>query len=108
MHTGWAPQDRETFSDILTLWGHGLSGRRLRRSRLSPTPIPLKPTTYALQIEAGSYIRLGDIAGGEAGLAALDQRGNWVNAVDLNTGEANRPKFVMGPGNPAMVSEPTA
>ena len=90
MHTGWAPQDRDTISDILTLWGLGSLGV-VSGGQVVVNPNPAQTDTYALQIEAGSYIRLGDIAGGEPGLAALDQRGNWVSAVDLNTGEAYVP-----------------
>jgi hypothetical protein len=96
VHTGWAPQDRDTISDILTLWGMGSLGI-VSGGQVVANPDPDQTDTYVLQLQAGIYTRPGNIDRGEPGLAALDQRGNWVRAVDLNTGEANHPMFVDGP-----------
>ena len=101
VHTGWAPQDRDTISDILTLWGLGSLGVVVSGGQVVANPDPDQADTYVLELQADNDTQLGDIACGEPGLAALDQRGNWVRAVDLNTGEANRPKFVDGPWKPS-------
>ena len=60
-------------------------------------PNPDQTDVYVLQLKVDSIERSGNIARGEAGLAALDQQGRWVNAVDLNIGPGNHPNFVNGP-----------
>lgn len=96
VHTGWAPQDGETISDILTLWGIGSLGV-ISGNHVVPNPDPDQTDTYVLQLQFDRYAELGNIAHGEAGLAALDQGGRWVNAVKLNSGSANNPRFIDGP-----------
>jgi hypothetical protein len=96
VHTGWSAQERETVSDILTLWGLGSLGV-ISGGQVVANPNPDQTDVYVLQLKVDSYGQLGNIARGDAGLAALDQKGNWVNAVKLNTGVTNNPKFVNGP-----------
>ena len=96
VHTGWARQEFETFSDVLTLVGMGSLGV-VSGGQVISNPNPDQTDVYALQLKVDSIEQLGNIAKGEAGLAALDQKGRWVNAVDLNIGSGNHPNFVNGP-----------
>ena len=79
--TGWTPDTSHSLiSDILTLWGMANFGTEQTESyTLSLT------YNYAKSIPAL----------GNAGIATLDARGNWVNAVDMNYGGTK--KFVKGP-----------
>ena len=96
VHTGWARQERDSISDVLTLGGMGSLGVYSGGQVIS-NPNPDQTDVYALELKVDSTERLENIAKGEAGLAALDQKGRWVNAVDLNIGSGNHPKFVNGP-----------
>ncbi len=96
VHTGWARREFETFSDLLTLGGMGSLGVVSGRQIIS-NPDPDQTDVYALQLKVDPIEQLGNINRGEAGLAALDEQGRWVNAVDLNIGPGNHPNFVNGP-----------
>jgi hypothetical protein len=96
VNTGWVPRERETISDILTLWGMGSLGI-VSGGQVVANPDPDQTDVYVLQLQVDSKDPLGDFACGGASLAALDQHGRWVNAVDLNIGPGNHPKFVRGP-----------
>jgi hypothetical protein len=92
VNAGWAHRGRRVASDVLTLWGMevGLGGEFTYPYTLAMSyrPEALGPTT---------------LADGWFGLAAQDDAGNWVNAVDLNsTGEKD---FVFGPWDPAYAAE---
>jgi hypothetical protein len=96
VHTGWARPELDTYSDVLTLLGMGSLGVYSGGQVIS-NPNPDQTDVYALELKADPVEKLGNIARGEAGLAALDQKGRWVNAVDLNIGSGNHPNFVNGP-----------
>ena len=49
----------------------------------------------SLSFEFGKNVHIGN---GGIGIAALDSKGNWVNAVNLNFGGTK--KFVVGPYTP--------
>jgi hypothetical protein len=84
--TGWTPKTgRDTFSNILTLWGMADLGS-------DETDV----YTLSMSYEKLLPIQLGK---GLLGLATRDETGDWVNAVDLNSGGAKR--FVLGPWKPA-------
>ena len=95
VYTGWAPRERETTSDILTLLGMGSLGV-VSSGAVVTNPYPDQTDVYVLQLQVDSKEQLGDFACGGASLVALNQHGKWVNAVDLNIGSANHPKFVHG------------
>jgi hypothetical protein len=91
--TGWTPKtvglwnkDDETASDILTLWGMADLGTN-------------QTDMYTLSMSYDDHkllpIQLGQ---GLLGLATRDEKGDWVNAVDKNTGGTK--KFVLGPWKP--------
>ncbi len=88
VNTGWVEKpakDRNRFgSDILSLWGMADVGTE-------------QTDTYVLSM---SYnFRTGwHFRGGLFGIAALDSRGRWRNAVDLNFGGKRR--FILGPYKP--------
>ncbi|MCX5910157.1 MAG: metallophosphoesterase, partial [Deltaproteobacteria bacterium] len=70
-------------SDILTLWGMADLGS-------DRTDVYILSMTYEgkevpLQVRKGGF-----------GIATKDDRGNWVNAVDMNIGSRSK-KFVVGP-----------
>ncbi len=88
VNTGWIEKPekhRHVFgSDILSLWGMADSGNE-------------QTDTYVLSMsynfERGWHFR-----GGLFGIAALDSKGRWKNAVDLNFGGKKR--FIIGPYKP--------
>ena len=54
VHTGWAPQDRDTSSDILTLWGMGSLGI-VSGGQVVANPDPDQTDTYVLQLQRQIY-----------------------------------------------------
>jgi hypothetical protein len=91
--TGWTPQDPGTrkrdddlASDILTLWGMADLGSD-------------QTDTYTLSMSYDhERVRPLHLGSGGFGIATKDGSGNWVNAVDMNSGGAK--KFVVGPWEP--------
>ena len=80
--TGWSPANG-TASDILALWGTSeIGSNQIDTVVLSLTYNPAAVT--AAQLANGSFA-----------LVSKDTNGNWVNAVNLNTG--GNPQFVFGP-----------
>jgi hypothetical protein len=93
VNTGWTPKNTRTFlmrdepaSNVLTLWGMTDLGSG-------------QTDVYALSMSYDPY-RLFPIqlARGLLGLVTRDENGNWVNAVDMNSGGTK--KFVFGPWKP--------
>jgi 3',5'-cyclic AMP phosphodiesterase CpdA len=78
--TGWSPANG-TASDILTLWG--------------TSDIGSQADTVAVSLSYTSFIDPTNFANGSFCLVSKDTNGNWVNAVNLNTG--GNPQFVFGP-----------
>lgn len=84
VNTGWTPKtvDNNTLnSDILSLWGMADFGTE-------------QTDVYVLSM---SHDFRKDVHKGNAGIAALNAEGKWVNAVTLNIGAGNNPSFVYGP-----------
>jgi hypothetical protein len=89
VNTGWKAQagapnsgnGAALASDVLYLWGMG--------SALGSD----QTDTFTLSISYGSAPK--SAGNGAFGIASLDANGDWVNAVDLNTGGTK--KFVAGP-----------
>jgi len=84
--TGWAPKDNKLLaSDIFTIWGMADLGAG-------------KTDVYTLSItyHQGPPKNIGK---GSFGIATRDGEGNWVNAVNKNTGGTK--KFVKGPWKPS-------
>jgi hypothetical protein len=80
--TGWtADSDNKLISGILTLWGMANLGAE-------------QTDTYTLSLTF-KYEKSARYDDGKTGIATLDARGNWVNAVDMNYGGSK--KFVQGP-----------
>ncbi|MGB5157547.1 metallophosphoesterase family protein [Desulfobacterium sp. N47] len=93
VNTGWAPQNMRTgkhcddpASDILILWGMADLGTE-------------QTDVYTLSMSYDHHkllpIQLGK---GMLGLATKNENGEWVNAVDMNSGGAK--KFILGPWKP--------
>jgi len=85
--TGWTRADEEILaSEILSLWGMEDLGKR-------------QTDEYVLAVTYDhGRVRPRGLGHGEFGLASRDRHGEWVNAVDLNSGGTN--KFVLGPWQP--------
>ena len=85
INTGWASMKGPVASAVLTLSG------------MADIFVP-QTDSYTLSL---SYVskkaKAKAILSGAFGIAARDSQGNWVNAVDLNSGGAK--KFVIGPWN---------
>jgi hypothetical protein len=80
--TGWVKDTTGRLrSDILSLWGMADFGTE-------------QTETYVLSMTFDLKNRQG-FGQGEIGIASLDSRGKWANAVDLNFGGTK--KFVLGP-----------
>jgi hypothetical protein len=80
--TGWTekPKDSQTLkSNILSLWGLADLGAN-------------QTDTYTLSLTLDATKHLRD---GSMGIATVDDKGNWVNAVNMNSG--GKKKFVAGP-----------
>lgn len=75
VNTGWATGSGKLASDVLYLWGiHSAVGSK--QSETYTLQISYSPSkTTSLGINTGTF-----------GLAALDSSGNWVKAVNLNSG----------------------
>jgi len=82
LDTGWSPANG-TASDILTLWGTGEVGTN-------------QTDTVAVSLTYNpAAVTAAQLANGSFALVSKDANGNWVNAVNLNTGGS--PQFVFGP-----------
>ena len=80
--TGWSPANG-TAGDILTLWGMTEVGAS-------------HADTYVLSLSYNpAAATAGQLANGLFGLLSKDTNGNWVNAVNLNSG--GNSQFVFGP-----------
>ncbi|MDR3460247.1 MAG: metallophosphoesterase [Verrucomicrobiae bacterium] len=79
--TGWAPANG-TASDILTLWGTTDTGNQADTVALAVSYNPAAASAA-------------ELANGSFALVSQDTNGNWVNAVNLNTG--GNAQFVSGP-----------
>jgi hypothetical protein len=77
-------------SDVLTLWGMAPLGAAKNVSGRGQT------ATYALSLSYRSVANMPSTSG-KFGIATLNSRGAWVNAVDQNVGGTKR--FVSGPWN---------
>ena len=81
--TGWAPAPTGLASDVLSLWG-------LQEVGATHTD------AYALSLSYDpSAVNAAQLANGSFALVSQDSGGNWVNAVNQNTGGS--PQFVFGP-----------
>jgi hypothetical protein len=89
VNTGWTEKNSSLFSDILSLWG--MADFDTEKTDVYALSMKYSFTNAREFMKASS-----DILKGKAGIAALDQNGNWVNAVDLNVGSSYK-KFVYGP-----------
>jgi hypothetical protein len=81
--TGWTIGSEDMASNVLRLWGMTDIGNRYA-------------DTYALSLsynpkKAGNI----DLTNGKFAIVTQDKKGNWVNAVKLNSG--GTPTFVLGP-----------
>ncbi len=86
--TGWTPADSENLaSNILTLWGMADLGSRT-------TDVYVLSMNYDDQRVQGRHLGNGGFR-----LAARDSMGNWINAVEKNSG--GKMKFVKGAWNPS-------
>lgn len=100
--TGWAPRDNDILaSDILTLWGMADSlatnfsdGTNPNYNYKYVVPDTTVTDTYVLSMSYDPDLpeHLGN---GGFGIATRDADGNWVNAVDRNTGGTRT--FIRGP-----------
>ncbi|MEI6195178.1 MAG: metallophosphoesterase, partial [Verrucomicrobiota bacterium] len=79
--TGWSTNS-SLASDVLTLWG-------------ATEVAASNGDTYALSLSYGGFIDPTNYFSGLFGLVSKDTNGNWVNAVNLNTG--GNAQFVFGP-----------
>jgi DNA repair exonuclease SbcCD nuclease subunit len=80
--TGWSPANG-TASDILTVWGTSEIGTN-------------QTDTVALALTYNpASVTAAQLANGSIALVSKDANGNWVNAVNLNTG--GNAQFVFGP-----------
>lgn len=88
VNTGWTEKtaDKRFMSDMLSLWGMADFGSEMT-------------DVFALSIKHDFRKAIND-SNGNAGIAALKD-GKWINAVSLNMGEDNNPRFVKGAYNPA-------
>ncbi len=83
VNTGWSPKTHDTTSDILTLWGMADPGTD-------------QTDTYVLSMTYDhKKVVPAQLGCGLLGLAAKDDNGDWVNAVDMNSGGTKH--FVVGP-----------
>jgi hypothetical protein len=96
VNTGWTDKPKQKckdggplFSDILSLWGMAELGTEQTDEYVLSMKYKFSNPFEALK--AGI-----DALFGKAGIAALDEDGDWVNAVNLNIGTSKR-KFVVGP-----------
>jgi len=81
VNTGWKTKTGRTLaSDIFYLWG---MGEALGSDQTD---------TFVLSMSYDSAPS--NVANGDFGIASVDENGNWVNAVDNNTGGTK--KFVLG------------
>jgi hypothetical protein len=80
--TGWTEKPKSSpmvISNILSLWGLADLGA-------------VRTEPYALSL---TFSTAKNFRNGRVGIAAVDANGNWVNAVNINSGGEN--KFVAGP-----------
>ena len=81
--TGWFPQNTSTASNILRLQGIAGFGSS-------------QTDTYTLSLSYNTKgLKTSDLKKGLIGVATRDEDGNWINAVDFNTGGTKQ--FVLGP-----------
>ena len=80
LNTGWAPRTNGLASDVLTLWG-------MNNALDGAAPGMTDDFVLCMTLSTGS-LSTGQI------LLGKDANGNWVNAVDLNTGGTKN--FVLG------------
>lgn len=108
VNTGWASQTPETSSAILSLWGmtDNLSlwddpNRGLDLVGLLPSADESRETDVYTLAMTFKDERVNGLHLGNAGyrLAARDDSGRWVNAVERNVG--GRKRFIRGPWNSA-------
>ncbi len=105
--TGWAPKgdNRALASDVITLWGMadslatdlsdaGNSNQHYKYAVPNATATDTYVLSMSYQAAASAAVDAG------FGIATQDAKGNWVNAVDKNTG-ASAKTFVKGAWNPA-------
>ena len=86
--TGWSPKTSVTASDIFTLWGMA-SGLGTTVSDTYALSLSFDATGLtATQLQSGSF-----------GLATVDDKGAWINAVTQNFGGTKR--FVLGAYDPS-------
>jgi hypothetical protein len=89
--TGWTPETDakagETASDVLSLWGMTDVGS----DHTDPYALSL---SYDQRRAGGRHL-----SDGTFGIATLDAGGNWINAVDANSGGVKQ--FVVGPWDPS-------
>ena len=87
-------------SDILTLWGlAGPGDKQTDTYTLSMSYDPSSATPRTIEISSTSKVQPVPLCRRSISIAARDNAGNWVNAVDLNIGGSG--KFVLGPWEPA-------
>jgi hypothetical protein len=100
VNTGWAvPTLSTTASNVLSLWG--LQDNLALYSGTGILPATARTNhadTYVLQMSyTRSRAHTSEIGRSHFGIGSKDASGNWVNAVNLNTGGSKR--FVVGPYN---------
>jgi hypothetical protein len=86
VNTGWAPAEGRLASDILTLWGMADLGSE-------------QTDDFVLAMSFDKHYLRQHLDNGDFGIATRDADGNWVNAVDTNSG--GNKNFVLGPWNAA-------
>ncbi len=94
VNTGWTPESASDnlHSNILTLWGMTSGG-------LTGNAASSQTDAFALSMSADDQ---GHGNNGLGILVAKNANGDWVNAVDLNTGTQTK-RFVLGPELPSDV-----
>jgi hypothetical protein len=98
VNTGWAaPANSAIASNVLSLWGLQDNLALYSGTGLLPTTARTSHSdAFALSMSyAKNRTHTADLGRSHFGIAAKNPSGNWVNAVDLNTGGTK--KFVVGP-----------
>jgi hypothetical protein len=86
VNTGWTPNtDGSLNSNILTIWGMAELGTDQTDTYVLSMTYDQRKTTH--------------IGNGGFGIAAKDEDGKWINAVDMNFGDPSK-AFVKGPWKP--------
>jgi hypothetical protein len=90
VNTGWIKETTGRLrSNIFSLWGMAEYGNE-------------QTETYVLSMAFDLKNRQG-FGQGEIGIASLDSKGRWVNAVELNFG--GKKKFILGPYSPVYANQ---